>query len=303
MIRTFALPLLLGLAFLPRAAAQSTDYFSQVPFLQRVLTGTDSQSNFSAGYQEFVSTTIPVPAGFTVLLSATFTAESRCVESGADTGNWCSMQILIDGEEAFPQATQVELDFAFDSTDRGNNSSGSFESHSFSRHRCYTNSTSITQQVPVVVEWGVTNLSGGGSPSFWIDDWTLVIQESQNCFEVTESTLTGSLGPQFETPEKFEVREPRSGAPSMLLISPITLGSSLSHSGPLDLSQSVIASPLGHRKNAQQRGELRELELLLDVDPSLELLQYRIRQIVQDGTESERAMLSNSLEMLLTNHR
>ena len=177
--------LLLGVLGVSTLAAQTTptaDYFSQVPFLQRVLTGTNAVATSSTVLVPFVSTTILVPAGFTALLSARFSAESSCIESGAASSSWCTVRISIGGVEAEPAGGS---DFAFDSTDTGTEGFGSWESHSMDRHRCYTNTTGVNQNVPVRVEWGTVNDDGvAPPPTFRIDEWSLVIQESQNCFEI-----------------------------------------------------------------------------------------------------------------------
>jgi hypothetical protein len=50
---------------------------------------------------------ITIPAGEKGFLVATFTAESRCTG-----GSWCSIRIVCDGVELFPNSG---TDFAFDS--------------------------------------------------------------------------------------------------------------------------------------------------------------------------------------------
>ena len=178
-----------GIAGVVTLEAQATaDYLSQVPFLQRVLTGRNFSQTNALAFVNFVSTSIPVPAGMTVLLSARFAAESNCSEAApAAVNNWCSVRILIGGLEAEPV---VGNDFAFDSTNGGADVNA-WESHSMDRHRCYRNSTTATQQVPVVVQWGVAN-ADPTPPVFRIDDWSLVIQESQNCTSVPPTAAAGS---------------------------------------------------------------------------------------------------------------
>ncbi len=163
------------------AQAPTADFISQVPFLQRVLTGSIAAFTSDTAFVPFVSTVMPVIPG-THLVSVRFSAESNCFEADPTSG-WCSVRISIGGVEAEPVHG---TDFAFDSTDSGAEGGGAWESHSMDRHLCVTNDTGAIQNVPVLVEWGIA-FPDPTPASFRIDDWSLVIQESQNCFIIPVS--------------------------------------------------------------------------------------------------------------------
>jgi hypothetical protein len=128
-------------------------------------------------------TRVAVPAGADVLVNVAFTAESRCNEPGSTAPNWCEVRIMVDGAEAAPAASSFPTDtYAFDSTDRGTETSASWESHAMDRHRCFFNGNgNATKNVPIEVEWNVTNFDGGVAPRFWLDDWSLTVELAKGC--------------------------------------------------------------------------------------------------------------------------
>ena len=166
-------------------SAQTTDFISGYNLLKRVVTDTSARTTNSESFAALTSTTIWVPPGVDAMISARFSAESRCTESSSSVVNWCEARILIGGTEAEPVETTPGQDFAFDSTDTGNATSGSYGARSMSRHRCVSNAGgNTTLAVPVQVQWAVTNLDGGGAPVFWVDDLTLEVEESLGCYIV-----------------------------------------------------------------------------------------------------------------------
>jgi hypothetical protein len=90
---------------------------------------------------------------------------------------------MVDGAEAAPAASSFPTDtYAFDSTDRGTETSASWESHAMDRHRCIFNGNgNATKNVPIEVEWNVTNFDGGVAPRFWLDDWSLTVELAKGC--------------------------------------------------------------------------------------------------------------------------
>lgn len=126
---------------------------------------------------------VPVPPFSTALINVQFGAESRCSETaGIGEQNWCETRILIGGVEADPAASSLPPHtYAFDGTDNGNNTFASWESHSMDRHRCVRNTTGQWVRIPVQVQWKVTNHNGGAAPSFWLDDWSLVMERADRC--------------------------------------------------------------------------------------------------------------------------
>jgi len=112
-------------------------------FFKRALTSTKPRTTNS---EKFVTlpgakTTVLVPKGRDVLVNVAYTAESRCNEINSTSPNWCEVRILVDGVEASPMASTFQTDtYAFDSTDRGTETSASWESHAMDRHACVFNS-------------------------------------------------------------------------------------------------------------------------------------------------------------------
>jgi len=94
------------------------------------------------------------------------------------------MSIQVNGSEAEPAASSNPPDtFAVDSTNGGDEGVGSWEAHGFDRHACVRGSTSSTVRfADVVVYWKVTNQSATETPpSFWVDDWSLVVETARGC--------------------------------------------------------------------------------------------------------------------------
>lgn len=148
-------------------SARGMDFISGLTFFKRVLTNTNVVSTQSEDWTVLTATSVWVPAGVDALVSARFAAESRCLEIGGTQTNWCEVRIMINGSEAEPIATATTGDFAFDSTDQGNATSGDYEAHSMDRYLCVLNGGgSTTIEVPIDVQVRVTNFDGGTAPSF-----------------------------------------------------------------------------------------------------------------------------------------
>jgi hypothetical protein len=128
----------------------------------KAVAGASPTTTSSTSYVDVPGATlnITVPAGQTMLVTATFAAESSC--SGGAAGNWCSMKIVIGGSDGTPDS---DGDFAYDSND--GETAASWESHSFSRFRTLGagNYTVTAQQL-------VTN----ASTVLRLDDWTLIVE-------------------------------------------------------------------------------------------------------------------------------
>ena len=162
------------------AAAQVTDVRSGPNYFKRVLSSTDAVTTSSETFETHATGTVFVPGSSEALVTVRFTSESRCLESGGTSVNWCEIRILVNGTEAAPVETISGQDFAFDITDGGMNGTGSYESHAMDRHLCLRNDVP-NALFPVEVQRSVTNLDGGGAPSFWLDDWTVTIEASRGC--------------------------------------------------------------------------------------------------------------------------
>jgi hypothetical protein len=116
--------------------------------------------------------------GQATLVTLRFSAESQCSGGGTDAG-WCGLRILVNGVEALPTLA----DFAFDSTNNGNDGLASWEAHAMERHLCVRNPDGVTKVVPVQVQWRVFSSDGDTTPpTFRLDDWSLVIESAgSNC--------------------------------------------------------------------------------------------------------------------------
>lgn len=132
-----------------------------------VVTETNAQVTNSTTFVNLpgATTVVTVPSGENALILARFSAESAC--SGGTGAQWCSVRILIGGVEANPI---VGLDFAFDSTDNGRETSASWESHSVDRSRPVGSGTYVVQ-----AQWAVTS----AATSFRLDDWSLTVERAQ----------------------------------------------------------------------------------------------------------------------------
>jgi hypothetical protein len=104
--------------------------------------------------------TLTIYAGAGSMLLASFSAEVACYGGSG----WCNVRILIDGAEAAPV---VGTDFAFDSTDGGTETFGSWESHAMQRTRIA--GSTITHTVTVQVAQVGTGVTAR------YDDWTLSV--------------------------------------------------------------------------------------------------------------------------------
>jgi len=150
-------------------------------YFTRVLTQTAPFTTSSTGYVTVTATSLPVPANRSVLVSADFSAETRCSGGGtlASDSDWCQARMLIfrsgaAAAEGYPQAdtSDPESPFALDSTDNGREGIGSWEGHAFSRSRVISNATGVTVNAFVYVQVKVTNFNLT-PPAFWIDDYHL----------------------------------------------------------------------------------------------------------------------------------
>ncbi len=154
-------------------------------FFKQVISSTKPQTTQSRKFVplKHARTKVTIPPRSTVLLNASFDAESRCSDNAGTTeGGWCEVRILINGAEGAPRASSFPPDtFAFDSTDSGNEGQASWESHAMSRHRCIKNNSDNFKTVEVAVEWKLTNFSAAADPEFWLDDWSLVVEMAEGC--------------------------------------------------------------------------------------------------------------------------
>lgn len=135
---------------------------SGATFAEKVVTSGSAQQTTSAAFIDLsgASTTIDVPSGQTATIVARYTAESLCY--GGGSGAWCSVRILLDGNEMQPA---VGTDFAFDSTNGGNNTSANYGARAVIRVATGVAAGTHT----VKVQWGGV----AGTPTFRLDDWAL----------------------------------------------------------------------------------------------------------------------------------
>lgn len=162
--------------------ATISSFTSGAAFFKQVVTNNEPQTTTSAVLAALpgASTTVFVPAGTTVLIGASFSAETRC-SGGANGQSWCEASIDIGGTEGYPQATTTGAGtFAFDSTDGGTETTSSWEAHGLSRHRCITNRGTGPLPVKVVVNWRISNAAANPT-DFWVDDSSLVVEMSRDC--------------------------------------------------------------------------------------------------------------------------
>ena len=102
-----------------------------------------------------------VPEGRAAVITARFSAESAC----QDGAGYCVAQILLDGA---PMTPDSGTEFAFDSTNQGAETGGSWEAHSMER---------LSEVVGpgnhfVEVQVGTT----ANSTTFRVDDWMLFVE-------------------------------------------------------------------------------------------------------------------------------
>jgi hypothetical protein len=117
---------------------------------------------------------VSVPSGENGLLLARFSAESACYNTtaGSNTNDlWCGVRILAvkDGTTT-EMLLQPDSDFAFDSTDKGTESSASWEGHATDRSLLVG-----PGRYTVKVQYR-TNSS---SATFRLDDWHLTVEKAR----------------------------------------------------------------------------------------------------------------------------
>ena len=145
------------------ASAQVTTVTNPTGSVRMVRGGTATTTS-SVNFVDVpgAATTITIPAGTRAVLRARFVAESSC----AGGAGYCRVRILINGVEAQPA---VGTDFAFDSTNNGNETSSSWESHAVER-----SSAIILPAGNYVVRVQQSTSSAG--VTFRLDDWHLSVE-------------------------------------------------------------------------------------------------------------------------------
>lgn len=132
-----------------------------------VATATDDGTQtFNTGTLTDVTgaaATVTVPSGQTARLVITFASESICY--GGDPGeySWCKIRFLRNGGVFWDE------DFAYDSTDFGSETDGSWGAHSITVTGT-VGAGSHTIQVQAAGFFGTPN------PTLAVDDWTLVVE-------------------------------------------------------------------------------------------------------------------------------
>jgi hypothetical protein len=142
------------------AAAQAEGTVSANKGAIAVKTLTESNGMLlqtPGSFLNLANTAITIPSGQTGRVLASFSGEAIC----EGPGGWCSVRILVDGIEMFPQAGG---NFAFLSPDV---SPGFPPAESKSIDR-------VSQELPagnhtVVLQWAAVS----GATRFWLDDWQL----------------------------------------------------------------------------------------------------------------------------------
>lgn len=133
--------------------------------LQKVKVVTsDGSQNFNTTTPTPITgatATMKVKAGMTALLDIRFSGESDCYDGVV--GDWCTVTILVDGTEAYPQGGS---EYAIDGT-MGN--SGDYWEGNISERYVKVGSGNHTVSVVAYV--------GGTLPTYRIDDWTLVVDQ------------------------------------------------------------------------------------------------------------------------------
>jgi hypothetical protein len=110
-----------------------------------------------------VTTNVSVPSGTKAILDIRFTAESAC--DGGSGADWCSVRILVDGDEAKPASAE---NYAFDSTNDGAETGASWEGHALERSTDVLTAGTYT----VTAQWYVTD----PSTSFRLDDVNMTVE-------------------------------------------------------------------------------------------------------------------------------
>lgn len=119
------------------------------------------------------SVRVSVPSGEKGLLLARFSAESACYNTtpGSNTNDlWCGVRILAvkDGTTT-ERPLQPDEDFAFDSTDKGTESSASWEGHATDRSLLVG-----PGRYTVKVQYFASS-----SATFRLDDWHLTVEKAR----------------------------------------------------------------------------------------------------------------------------
>jgi hypothetical protein len=139
----------------------------------KAVTETNASVTNSTSFVDVpgASTFVTVPSGTTGIIFARFSGESSC--SGG-TG-YCSVRIVV--QEWSPTGVPMEmepasgLDFAFDSTDGGQETSSSWESHSMDRVLNVAPGKTYLVQAQRATSQSAT--------SFRLDDWSLTVERTK----------------------------------------------------------------------------------------------------------------------------
>ena len=110
-----------------------------------------------------------MPTGETARIYAIFSAESSCYRGRRrPSARYCGVRILVDGNELNPA---VGNDFAFDSTDNGDEGTLSSESHAIARSSETLSAGNHTVKVQIRTTVAATTLR--------IDDWALIVYRTK----------------------------------------------------------------------------------------------------------------------------
>jgi len=162
-------------------------YFRSGPHISKYVissTKPDTYNNTNFTKLKNARVRVRLPIGSAFLINASFAAETRCSQPGSTRLNWCEASIRVNGLEAEPAASSNPPDsFAMDSTDGGEEGTGSWEAHAFDRHACVQGSTSSTTRFALIdVYVKVQNQNVNETPpAFWVDDWSLVVETARGC--------------------------------------------------------------------------------------------------------------------------
>lgn len=120
---------------------------------------------------------VTVPKGTDALLLIRFSAESYCAsysygeDSNSPASGYCPVRILVNGVQAQPADGS---DFAFDSTNMGNDYLGSWEAHAMERW-FFADAGTYEVKVQATVRSSV----GAETLAFRLDDWILVVERAK----------------------------------------------------------------------------------------------------------------------------
>lgn len=135
-----------------------------------IARGSDGSQSFTTAtsFQDVVGAkaTVKVPPGRQALVTARFSAESTCVGSGGKGGPWCSVRIMMGGNQGLPAA---EENYKFDSSDAGDEGAFAWEGHALERFRTLGPGKHVVkvQAIPV-----------NGATNFTLANWAFVVQRS-----------------------------------------------------------------------------------------------------------------------------